>query len=190
VVSRSANADVDAESGETGVFGYGGFGRTDNVAFVNFNSGRQVVRTLTCGIEFPRFAMGRSKRINPDWLIDIVREEDGNRVRPEHFRWVSYVASGKSHRLEVKNARVPRVPAWAIRSLLVHAVAPTTPFRVLRCLRDEPCDQNDALWPVINPAASLAALQAQAGPGYTLDAASQRIYLKLTGEDRLRFARQ
>lgn len=75
-------------------------------------------------------------------------------------------------------------------TVTLNTAAPTTPFRVLRCLRNEQCEQNDALWPVINPAASPQALQAQAGPGYVVDAASQRIYFKLTAEDRLRFTRQ
>lgn len=303
VVSRTANTDTDPYWGDSGLFAYGGFGRADNVSFVNFNNGRRAITTLTCNIEFPRFAVSRIRLVNSDpqtgcgdgvthdldgtmsgaggarklisydarsidktfglitsacevraaagfavcpdydyraltatypqnsgfsntdWVIDIVREEDGNRVRPEHFRWMSYVVPGKSYRLEVRNASVPNDltvyplaslahvtlgldrgdqswpvvqgaygavydPAWATRSLLVYAAAPTTPFRVLRCLRDEQCEQNDAQWPVINPAASLQALQAQAGPGYVVDAASQRIYFKLTGEDRLRFTRQ
>jgi hypothetical protein len=303
IVSRTANTDTNPYWGETGMFAYGGFGRADNVSFVNFNNGRQVIRTLTCGIEFPRFAASRSKLVNsdpqtgcgdgithdvdgsfsgtgsakklisfdarsadntfglitnaceirgaagfaicpdydyraltatyptgagfsnPDWAVDIVREEDGNRVRPEHFRWMSYVVPGKTYRLEVKNARVANDatlyplaslahvtialdrgdlarpvesgsygavydPAWAARSLLVYAAAPAVPFRVLRCLRGEDCGQDDSLWPVMSPAANLQALQTQAGPGYVVDAASQRIYFKLTGEDRLRFTRQ
>jgi hypothetical protein len=183
VVSQSANTDTDEEWGATGLFAYGGFARAENVSWVNFNNGRQVLRTLACGIEYPRFSMSRSKLINstpaagcgdaithdtdgtvsgtgrpqkivpygtnstdqtfglvtsactlqaalgvavcpeydyrgltvtypisssfsnPDWVIDVVRDEDSNRVRPNHFRWMSYVIPGKSYRLEVKSAR-------------------------------------------------------------------------------------
>jgi hypothetical protein len=42
---------------------------------------------------------------NPDWRIDVVREGDGNRVTPDHFRWISYVVPGQAYKLEVKNKR-------------------------------------------------------------------------------------
>ncbi len=42
---------------------------------------------------------------NPDWHVDVVRDEDGDRVTPNHFRWVSYVIPGKTYRLETRNSR-------------------------------------------------------------------------------------
>ncbi len=40
---------------------------------------------------------------NDNWRIDVVRAEDGDRVTPDHFRWVSYTVPGKAYRLEVRN---------------------------------------------------------------------------------------
>jgi G8 domain len=181
VVSRSANLDSSSEWGEAGMFAYGGFANAERVTWINFKDGRTVARTLTCGIEYPRFSATGSKMIDSDpqagcgdsinrdidgsmsgsstpktlvsynpnssdnsfglvsqecekraalglaicpnfdyrtlgvtyptdpgfsnanWRIDIVRDEDNNRVTPLHYRWVSYVTPGKTYRLEVKN---------------------------------------------------------------------------------------
>ena len=40
---------------------------------------------------------------NDNWQVDVVRVEDGDRVTPDHFRWVSYTVPGKAYRLEVRN---------------------------------------------------------------------------------------
>jgi G8 domain/FG-GAP-like repeat len=199
VISRTANTDTDQSWGETGLFAYGGHAHAENVTWVNFNSGRKVSRTLTCGIEYPRFSLRGTRLIdsdlsagcgdvimhdidgsfsgsgvpqklisynansqgnsassfglitrdcalrpaagvavcpnfdyrglsvtyptgagfsNPEWYIDVVRDEDGNRVTPEHFRWISYVVPGKVYRLEVKNARNAADPAvYPLQSL-------------------------------------------------------------------------
>jgi hypothetical protein len=52
------------------------------------------------GVTYPT---GGSGFENPNWRVDVVRDEDGDRVTPNHFRWISYVIPGKLYRLEVKN---------------------------------------------------------------------------------------
>ena len=42
---------------------------------------------------------------NDNWRVDVVRDGDGMRVSPEHYRWVSYVIPGKTYRLEVKSVK-------------------------------------------------------------------------------------
>jgi hypothetical protein len=57
----------------------------------------------TLGVTYPSGPNDRFS--NDNWRVDVVRDEDGDRVTPDHFRWVSYTVPGKSYRLEVRSRK-------------------------------------------------------------------------------------
>jgi hypothetical protein len=78
-------------------------------------------------------------------------------------------------------------PDAATRSVTLEMALPASGFRLRGCFRDTACAQNAASWPVIAPAASLAALAASGRSGYFRDA--NRLYVRLLGAERLRYER-
>jgi G8 domain len=69
----------------------------------------------TLGVTYP---LGPNERFSNDaWHVDVVRDEDGDRVSPNHFRWISYVIPGKTYRLEVKSANAGDAAVYPLSKL-------------------------------------------------------------------------
>ena len=54
---------------------------------------------------------------NDAWRIDVVRDEDGDRVTPKHFRWASYVIPEKTYHLEVKSTNATDTGVYNLAKL-------------------------------------------------------------------------
>jgi plastocyanin len=57
---------------------------------------------------------------NPNWRVDVVRDEDNARQTPNHFRWVAYTIPGKSYRLELRSATNASDPTVYPLTTLTH----------------------------------------------------------------------
>ncbi len=78
-------------------------------------------------------------------------------------------------------------PAWATRSVIFYAAAPTGAYRIKRCSQGSVCDRDPTKWEQLGATSSLAALQSGSSNGYAVDGG--RVYFKLFGGDQLRFER-
>ena len=54
---------------------------------------------------------------NDMWRVHVVRDEDGDRVTPQHYRWASYVIPEKSYHLSVSSTNAADAGAYSLSKL-------------------------------------------------------------------------